>query len=783
VLPAPDLSRRRSAFRPVIILVLQWISCNLISASTSERHSTYCPGVKRPPRDDFNVRVCCRRMMRILVIVVALLSAPPISAGLADLARSGEWEKVVEVASRRADQLPLSAGEAMIAAYAARALGDIEAEELFLAGVAAGGNSDLGQLADVLTATLIQTADPGRAVALIVPAFGRDAPWSVREAAAEATIAALAAGITREQRISVEAAAPRLPRTLRRRLELALALSDEEQGRQALDRLLAASTRDLTALQAAEALYVFESLTPSERWRVGTTLYRHALYDPAAPIFEELDSIRDTSIPSDEVAFLRGRCAFRWERWSEAIAWYQKALSRSRTAERRAVMEVHTARCYELSGEMDAAVEAAQRAVRLKTTDDRRLFLARLRLRRNEPDLAAQGISRLKSRKNRARGEVMLAVDALRRGDRASALRRLEKVEQQPWAAPAAVLAAELNFREGDTEASLVHLESAAGTFDEFWGIVARDLMVRLGQDEVEDWRRRSVLEVDSTEGRSRWLALGRWAALEPDKQVLAAIRQRVEVELGWAQRTGIPEFEPGLAAELWNIGLESEAARWDSSGFPRSDAVASTWSAARFLEFGFPRRATRVADGAWRQAGSEVPSRVRSSAATANVDWSLLAAVVREESRWDAHALSAVGARGLVQLMPATAIAVAARVGAPEPTRDDLFDPRISLELGAVELGRLVEVFGGQRAPAVAAYNAGEAQARLWLDQCGSGCTEALYLMNISFASTRNYTADVLSAATVYAEMYPADVEVSDRISSLPGALRLVPANSRSLR
>ncbi len=58
----------------------------------------------------------------------------------------------MEVASRRADQLPLSTGEAMIAACAARALGDLESEELFLAGIAPGGNSDLDQLADVRTA-------------------------------------------------------------------------------------------------------------------------------------------------------------------------------------------------------------------------------------------------------------------------------------------------------------------------------------------------------------------------------------------------------------------------------------------------------------------------------------------------------------------------------------------------------------------------------------------------------------------------------------------------------
>ena len=707
----------------------------------------------------------------------------------------------MEVASRRADQLPLSADEAMIAAYAARTLGDLKAEELFLAGIEAGGSSGLGRLADVRTATLIQEVDPERALDLIVPAFAGGTPRPVREAATEVAIAAIAAGITPERRISVAAAARRLPRSLRRRLDLELALSDEDDGRQALDRIMAASTRDLAALRAAEALSVFEALTPLERWRIATTLYRHALYDRAAPIFEELDGLRDRSILRDELAFLRGRCAFRRDRWSEAMRWYQKALSRARTTERRATMEVHIARCSELNGEMDAAVEAAQRAVRLKTTDERRVFLARLRLRRGEPELAARGISRLKSRTFRARGEMMLAVDALRRGDSASALLRLEGIDRRPWAAPALVLAAEIRVSEGDAGTALANLERAAGDLDEFWGIRARGVMTRLEQPEVENWRRRSEAGVHGAEGHSRWLALSRWAALEPDQDVFEGIRKRVETELGWAQRTGIPEFEPGLAAELWSIGLEREGARWDPSGFPRSDVVASAWSAAQFLDFGFPRIATRVADGAWRQAGSEMPTRamppgirralypcpepklVQSSAAAAKIDWSLLAAVVREESRWDPHALSVVGARGLVQLMPATAVAVAARVGAPEPMRDDLFNSRLNLELGAVELARLTKVFGGRRAPAIAAYNAGEAQAKLWLVQCGAGCTDALYLMNISFANTRTYTADVLSAATIYAELYPIDSEISARTSSLPDSLRLVPTSLQSRR
>jgi soluble lytic murein transglycosylase len=107
------------------------------------------------------------------------------------------------------------------------------------------------------------------------------------------------------------------------------------------------------------------------------------------------------------------------------------------------------------------------------------------------------------------------------------------------------------------------------------------------------------------------------------------------------------------------------------------------------------------------------------------------------------------------MQLMPATAIDVAARLQKPQPAADELFDPVLSLELGAAETRRLMDAFGGLWAPAIAAYNAGEAQAQLWLDQCGDGCSEARYVANITFTATRSYTRHVLAAATVYTELY----------------------------
>ena len=135
---------------------------------------------------------------------------------------------------------------------------------------------------------------------------------------------------------------------------------------------------------------------------------------------------------------------------------------------------------------------------------------------------------------------------------------------------------------------------------------------------------------------------------------------------------------------------------------------------------------------------------------------WSLLAGVARAESRWNPDVLSKVGARGLMQLMPATAVAAGATNGHTAVSPDDLFEPMISLHLGAAELGRLLTAFGGNRAAAVAAYNAGEAQARLWLDQCGEDCSERRFVAQVSFSVTRGYTQEVLAAAGAYEELYP---------------------------
>ncbi len=727
------------------------------------------------------------KTLRFSAFVALGFLVVPAWAGLEELAREGDWQRVLEIAARRGDQLPLSPEEAMIAAHAARELRDSEAEKLFLTNSIKPG-TDLGILAEIQLALLLGGDEADRAVALALPGMARGMPWPIREAATDVAVAALASGVQSDGRASLETVARKLSKSLRRRLELALALSDQESERSGLERLLASSTRDLTALRAAERLAEFSPLTAVEEWRIASTWYRHAMYDRAAPLLEGLAEVGHSSIPRDEVAFLRGRCAFRHDRWAEAISWYQRAIGLARQVDRRADFEVHLGRSFELDGDLDAAVEAAIRALRLKTNDDRRLFLARLRLRRGEPDLAEQGINRLRSRTKKSRGQVMLAIDELRRGDGSAAQSRLLKVRGRPWTGPASVVAASLASGDGEVDVALQLLDRAVRSMEGYWEDQARQVMGQLPDEAVAQWRGLRTKDVAEATGRSLWLALGRWAALEPDPLVRESLRRRIEDEFVKEEEAQHPRFPPGLAADLWRLGLDREAARWDPSGFPRADARESAWSASKFFDFGYPGRSTRVADGAWRQAGSEVPDsalptafqktlyplpnpdQVRLAASKGGVDWPLLAAVAREESRWDARAVSAVGARGLVQLMPATAVAVARRIGEPEPTAEDLFEAPINLTLGASELARLIEVFGGRRAPAIAAYNAGETQARLWLEQCGAGCSDALYLFNISFGVTRVYTAQVLSASSRYADLY-----------SVPEAKKAAKINIRS--
>ncbi len=112
--------------------------------------------------------------------------------------------------------------------------------------------------------------------------------------------------------------------------------------------------------------------------------------------------------------------------------------------------------------------------------------------------------------------------------------------------------------------------------------------------------------------------------------------------------------------------------------------------------------------------------------------------------------ALSPAGARGLLQLMPATAGAVARRNGLPYNGRGDLMDPAVNIPLGIAHLAELQERFDDQWIFVAAAYNAGINAVNRWLDDRPRTDPD-VWLETLPFFETRDYVPRVLAFATIY--------------------------------
>jgi len=186
-----------------------------------------------------------------------------------------------------------------------------------------------------------------------------------------------------------------------------------------------------------------------------------------------------------------------------------------------------------------------------------------------------------------------------------------------------------------------------------------------------------------------------------------------------------------------------------------RPDLGVWTWKAAR------PRGDLSTFATAYPElaAGAPVPAR----------DWILSHAIARQESNFDRTALSPAGARGLMQLMPATAADVAARLGLPyDPAR--LFsDPAYNLTLGSYYIGMRRDGFASVMM-AIAAYNAGAGNVRKWLTMNGDPRTSVDpvdWVELIPFTETRTYVQRVIENAVVYSLVDPRQPGANPRVSA----------------
>ena len=184
-----------------------------------------------------------------------------------------------------------------------------------------------------------------------------------------------------------------------------------------------------------------------------------------------------------------------------------------------------------------------------------------------------------------------------------------------------------------------------------------------------------------------------------------------------------------------------------------------------------FMRQAVRAAKAA-RLRGIILPQSAyptielpMTSAAVMRPEEALVHSVIRQETEFGQHAVSGAGARGMMQMMPATARSTARSIGEPYRFNWLTDDLDYNLTLGMHHLAEVVDEFDGSYVLALAAYNAGAHRARRWIEDYGDPRDPDVdpidWVESIPFSETRNYVQRVLENLQVYRSRLNEDAEV----------------------
>ena len=211
------------------------------------------------------------------------------------------------------------------------------------------------------------------------------------------------------------------------------------------------------------------------------------------------------------------------------------------------------------------------------------------------------------------------------------------------------------------------------------------------------------------------------------ENEVVARVRELNAVGMVWEARS---EFraaldDPGVALSLAHLATDLN---WHSLAIEAA-AAAQAWGR---VDLRFPV----VFEAEFSKASEE-----------SGLDIEELFAVARRESAMAPDAVSEVGARGLMQLMPSTA-RLTARKHNYRYSRSRLMRPGYNTAVGALYYADLIKQYDGNRVLALAAYNAGPNRVRRWRDGSSS---VARWVDTIPFKETREYVRAVLAYNVIY--------------------------------
>jgi soluble lytic murein transglycosylase len=142
-------------------------------------------------------------------------------------------------------------------------------------------------------------------------------------------------------------------------------------------------------------------------------------------------------------------------------------------------------------------------------------------------------------------------------------------------------------------------------------------------------------------------------------------------------------------------------------------------------------------------------------NAGSNGLDPYLVASLIRQESEFNAGAVSRANAYGLMQLLPSVGKSIAKKHGIRRFDTRQLLDPSVNLKLGTVNLKQVLDRFGGQVEYALAAYNAGDTPVRQWLSSNDYKDVPE-FVESIPYTETREYVQAILRNREMYRALYP---------------------------
>ena len=270
--------------------------------------------------------------------------------------------------------------------------------------------------------------------------------------------------------------------------------------------------------------------------------------------------------------------------------------------------------------------------------------------------------------------------------------------------------------------------------------------------------------------------ATGSWQAVIADQpmsyyaQASARRLNRAEWTPAAAPETfaAVPAVDSAFVriALLQQLGMDAEV-RFEYEALEARAASSKELALATanaFREHGEAPRAIRIANKLIEQGDRNAlvyrlafplvdREELERQARAQHLDPALVAGLIKQESSFDPHALSAASARGLMQVLPSVGAEISRALHFPVWSPSLLYDPDVNLQLGSAHLAAATKQYGDVTR-ILAAYNAGDARVERWSKKTGTDDPE-LFAEQIPFVETRDYVRVVQRNREMYRMLY----------------------------